>query len=163
MNRRLAAWFIGTCLAVSGCAGITDGVKPGDPMAKLCESARALAHATGLAHASIDASAAGRGVAASDFASRADIARQGGVALAGRAGDLEGYLDPAGSPGFADRVREIGEAQKAVDRLVAVLGVPAAPVTIEARPRLLAAAAEAVGAIGLPEECTVIEVPSATG
>ena len=103
-----------------------------------------------------------RWAAAADHAKEADIRRQEATALAGWAGDLEGHLDPPGSPGFAERMREIGEAQRAVDLLVGVLGEPAAPVTVEARPRLLAAAEEAVGAIGLPRECTAIEVPSAT-
>ncbi len=162
MNGRLAAGAIGAVLALTGCGGITSEVEPGDSMAKLCESARALAAATGLSHASIAAREAEDGLAAADFAAKADITRQDAMALAGWAGDLEGHLDPPGSPGFADRMREIDEAQKAVDLLVGVLGVPAAPVSIEARPRLLAAAEKAVGAIGLPQECTAIEVPSAT-
>jgi hypothetical protein len=159
MNGRLAAWVLGVILALSGCTGITDEVTPGDSMAKLCESARALADATGLSRASIAANEAGDGLVAAGHAEEASTRRQDAMALAMWAGDLEGHLDPPGSPGFADRIQEIGEAQRAVDLLVGVLGEPAAPVTVEARPRLLAAAEEAVGAIGLPPECTAIEVP----
>lgn len=162
MNGRLLAWALGAVLAVSGCGGITDEVKAGDSMAKLCDSARALGATIGLSQASLAAREAGDGLAAADFAAKADFTRQDAAALMAWAGDLEGHLDPPGSPGFADRTKEIGEAQQAVDLLVGVLGVPAAPVTVEARPRLLAAAEEAVGAIGLAPECTVIEVPSAT-
>jgi hypothetical protein len=122
----------------------------------------ALADATGLAQASITANDAGDELAAADHAEAADTRRQEAMALAGWADDLEGHLDPPGSPGFTDRTREIGEAQRAVDLLVGVLGEPAAPVTLEARHRLLVAAEEAVGAIGLPQERTAIEVPSAT-
>lgn len=161
MNGRLAAWTLGVVLALSGCAGITDEVKPGDSLAKLCESAQALADATGLSRASIAAHEAGDGLAAADHAEEANTLRQDAMALAGWAGDLEGHLDPPGSPGFADRMGEIAGAQQAVDLLVGVLGEPAASVTSEARPRLLAAAEEAVGTIGLPQECTVIEVPTA--
>lgn len=162
MSRRLAGTALAAVLALSGCGGITSEVKPGDSIAKLCESAQALADATGLAQASIATNDAGDGLAAADRAREADIRRQSAMALAGWASDLEGHLDPPGSPGFADRMREIDEAQRAVDLLVGVLGEPAAPVTVEARPRLLAAAEEAVGAIGLPRECTAIEVPSGT-
>lgn len=162
MNRRLAAWALGAVLALSGCAGITDEAKPGDSMAKLCESGQALADATGMSRASIVAREAGDGLAAASLAEEANTRRQDAMALLGWSGDLEGHLDPPGSPGFADRTREIAEAQKAVDLLVGVLGEPAAPVTVEARPRLVAAAEEAVGAIGLPQECTAIEVPSAS-
>ncbi len=162
MNRRLAAWALAAVLASSGCAGITGEVKPGDSMAKLCMSSKALADATGLSRASLAARDAGDGLAAADLAARADFTRQDAAALMAWAGDLESHLDPPGSPGFADRTQEIGEAQRTVDLLVGVLGVPAAPVTIEARPRLLAAAEEAVGAIGLPRDCTIIAVPSAT-
>lgn len=162
MNGRLVACALGAVLAVSGCAGITSEVKPGDSMAKLCDSARFLATATGLSRATLDARDAGHGLTAADFAAKADIARQDGMAAEGWATDLEGHLDPPGSPGFADRVREIDDAQRAVDLLVGALAEPASPVIIEARPRLLAAAEEAVGAIGLLEDCTAIEVPSAT-
>lgn len=162
MNGRLAAWALGAVLALSGCTGITDEVKPGDSVAKLCESARALADATGLSRASIAANEAGDGLAAVDHAEEAGTRRQSAMARASWAAQLEDFLDPPGSPGFADRMQEIGEAQRAVDLLVGVLGEPAAPVTVEARPRLLAAAEKAVGAIGLPQECTAIGVPSAT-
>ncbi|MHB8891468.1 MAG: hypothetical protein ACYC65_05420 [Candidatus Limnocylindrales bacterium] len=147
---------------MSSCAGITSEVKPGDSMAKLCDSARFLAGATGLSRATLAAREAGHGLAAADFAAKADIARQDGMAAEGWATDLEGHLDPPGSPGFADRVHEIDDAQRAVDLLVGALAEPAAPVIIEARPRLLAAAEKAVGAIGLPEDCTAVEVPSVT-
>jgi hypothetical protein len=156
---RLAASALGAVIALSACAGITDEVKAGDSMAKLCESSGALADAIGLSRAALAAREAGDGVAAADFAAKADITRQDAMALVGWAADLEGHLDPSGSPGFADRIREIDEAQQAVDLLVGALGEPAAPVTVEARPRLLAAAEKAVGAIGLPHDCTVIEVP----
>ena len=155
---RLAASLLGAVLAVSSCAGITDEVKPGDSMAKLCESSEALADAIGLSRASL-AGEAEDGLAAADFAAKADITRQDAMALVGLAADLEDHLDPPGSPDFADRIREIDEAQQAVDLLVGALGEPAAPVTVEARSRQLAAAEEAVGAIGLPHDCTVIEVP----
>jgi len=162
LNGRLAALALGAVLALSGCSGITSAVKPGDSIAKLCESARALADATGLSQASIAANAAGDGLAAADHAEEANTRRQDAMALAAWAGDLEGHLDPPGSLGYADRMGEIGEALRAVDLLLGVLGEPAAPVTVEARPRLLAAAEQAVGAIGLPRECTAIVVPSAT-
>ncbi len=162
MNGRLVACALGAVLASSGCAGITSEVKPGDSMAKLCDSARFLAAATGLSRATLAAREAGNGLAAADFAAKADIARQDGMAAEGWATDLEGHLDPPGSPAFADRVHEIDDAQRAVDLLVGALAEPAAPVIVEARPRLLVAAEEAVGAIGLPGDCTAIEVPSAT-
>ena len=158
----VAGTALAAVLVVSGCTGITSEVKPGDSMTKMCESAQALADATGLAQVSTAANDGGDGQTAADRAREADTRRQDAMALAGWAGDLEGHLDPPGSPGFADRMREIGEAQRAVDLLVGVLGEPAAPVSVEARSRLLAAAEKAVGAIGLPRECTVIEVPSAT-
>ena len=162
MSRRLAAWALGAVLALSGCGGITSEVRPGDSMAKLCDSARALGDAIGLSRASLAAREADDGLAAADLAAKADTSRQDAAAFMAWAGDLEGHLDPPGSPGFAVRTREIGEAQRAVDLLVGVLGVPAAPVVVEARPRLLATAEEAVGAIGLPHDCTAIGVPSAT-
>lgn len=160
MRSRLASAAIAAAVAVAGCyGGIVGEVRPGESMAKLCESAQALAGATGLSQASITATEAGDGLAAADLAAKADTRRQDAMARATWAGQLEGHLDPPGSPGFADRMREIGEAQQAVDLLVGVLGVPAAPVTVEARPRLLAAAEAAVGKIGLPEECIVVEIP----
>ncbi len=162
MNGRLVACALGAAVALSGCAGITSEVKPGDSMAKLCDSARFLAAATGLSRATLAAREAGHGLDAADFAAKADLARQDGMAAEGWATDLEGHLDPPGSPGFADRIREIDEAQHAVDLLVGALAEPAVPVIIEARPRLLAAAEEAIEAIGLPEDCTATEVPSAT-
>jgi len=162
MNGRLATWVLGAVLALSGCSGITGEVRSGDSMAKLCESAQALADATGLSRLAIAAHGAGDGLTAADSAAKADTRRQDAMAVASLAADLEGHLDPPGSPGFADRLREIYTAQKAVDLLVGALGEPATPVTVEARPRLLSAAKEAVGAIRLPEECTAIEVPSVT-
>jgi hypothetical protein len=160
MRGRLVAWALAAAAVLCGCSGIAGEVRPGDSMAKLCDSARFLASATGLAQATLDARDAGQGPAAADFAAKADIARQDAMAAAGHSKDLEGHLDPPGSPGFADRVHEIDDAQHAVDLVVGALAEPAAPVTVEARPRLLAAAEMAVGAIGLPEDCTAIEVPT---
>ena len=160
IRRGLAAGALAAALAISGCSGIASEVKPGDSMAKLCESAQALADATALSQTSIAAGEAGDGLAAANLAGKADALRQDAMAVAGLASDLEGHLDPPGSPGFPDRMREIDKAQQAVGLLVGVLGEPAAAVAVEARPRLLAAAEEAVRRVGLPEECTVIEIPS---
>ncbi len=166
MNKRLAAVTLVAILAVSACGrvpdgvgGMTDVVRPGESMVKLCEAAHALADATGLSGAAIASIEAGDGQAA-DLARRADTRRQDGMALAGWSGQLEDHLDPPGSPGYVERMNEVRAAQQAVDLLVGVLGEPAAPVTIEARPGLLAAARDAVGAIALPDDCTAITVPT---
>ncbi len=158
MNPRLAAGALAVVLATASCTGITGEAKPGDSMAKLCQAAQALGGAVGLSRASAAASASGDGLAAADFARQADTLRQEGMAATGYAADLEGHL--ASTVGFADRMKEIDAAQKAVDLAVGVLGSPAASVTLEARPRLLDAAEDAVHAIGLPLACTVIEVPT---
>ena len=167
MNKRLAGLTLAAIVTLSACDRVPDGVggmsspvRDGESVAKLCEAAHALADATGLSEAAIAAIEAGDGQAAADLARRADTRRQDGMALAGWSGQLEDHLDPPGSPGYVARMHEVRVAQQAVDLVVGVLGEPAAPVTIEARPRLLAAARDAVGAIALPEDCTAIAVPT---
>ena len=147
-------------IALSACAGINSEVEPGDSVAKVCEAARALANAPVLADAALAAIQAGDRLAAAYLARRADTERQSAMVLMSSADQLEGHLDPPGSPGYIDRVHEMAAAQQAVDLLVGVLGEPAAQVSVEARPRVLAAARTAVGQIALPEACTTIEVPS---
>jgi hypothetical protein len=169
MNKRFAAVVLVATLTLSACGrvpdgvgGLTDPVRPGESMSKLCEAAHALADATGLSEAAIASIDAGDGLAAADLARRADTRRQDGMALAGWSGQLEDHLDPPGSPGYAQRITEVHAAQQAVDLLVGVLGQPAASVAIEARPRLLAAARDAVGGIALPGDCVAIYVPTPT-
>lgn len=162
MSRRIVSASFIVAVVVFACGGLTDAPRPGDSMAKLCEAAHALADATALSEASI-ASGSGNaadGRAAADLAGQADTRRQNAMGLASWARQLEDALDPPGSPGFGDRMREIDAAQHAIDLLVGGLGSPADPVTLEARPRLLASARDAVAAIALPAECTAIEAPS---
>jgi hypothetical protein len=167
MNKRLAALTLVAIVTLSACDRVPDGVggmsspvRPGESMAKLCEAAHALADATGLSEAAIASIEAGDGMAAAELAKRADTRRQDGMALATWSGQLEDHLDPPGSPGYPARMTEVRAAQQAVDLLVGVLGQPAASVTVEARPRLLAAARDAVGGIMLPEDCVAISVPT---
>lgn len=159
-SRLVKGAMLAVIIALSACAGINSEVEPGDSMAKVCEAAQALAEATGLSEAALASIQDGDRLAAADLARRADTERQSAMALMSWADQFEGHLDPPGSPGYIDRVHEMAAAQQAVDLLVGVLGEPAAPVTVEARPRVLAAARTAVGQIALPEACTTIEVPS---
>ena len=156
MNRRLATGALAVAVALSACGGLTDSPAPGASMEKLCEAARALAEAVDLARESTATGEAGAGRAAADLADKANTRRQDGMALVGLAGALEAPQDPA-TPGYGERVAEIRAAQEAVDLAVGVLGSPAAPVTVEARSRLIDAADAAVRSIELPARCLAVE------
>ncbi|HEY5434767.1 MAG TPA: hypothetical protein VIK13_06010 [Candidatus Limnocylindrales bacterium] len=158
MLKRLTVGALALALTATGCGGLTDSPAPGASMEKMCEAAQALASAVILARGSAAASEGGDGAAAANLAEHANTRRQDGMALAGWAGALEGSQDPP-TPGFAERMAEVRAAQQAVDLVIGVLGSAAAPVSVEARPRLLDAAETSVRAISLPERCTVAETP----
>jgi hypothetical protein len=161
MRRRLVAGLIAVALAGAGCGGLSGSVPPGASMDKLCDATRDLAAAVRLARESTAASRAGDGVSAADRATQADTRRQNGQAASSWAADLESHQGTP-TPGFAERMAEFERAQHAVDLAVGVLGAPAAPAAVEARPRLLDAAEASVRSIGLPEACSAIETPSAS-
>lgn len=148
----LAALFV-----LSGCGGISGEVKPGEPMAKLCEAAQALGDAVGLGRAAV-ASREARDGSSARYITQADTRRTDGDTFVRWAGDLEGAV-ASKSPGFDESAQQVRLAQKPVDMAVmALLGRPSADATTEAR--LLDEAASAVLAIEMPAECVRIPTPS---
>jgi hypothetical protein len=158
MLRWLVTRVVAVAIAATGCGGLAG--PSGTSMDKLCDATRDLAASVGLARESADASQAGDGVTAADRGGQADIRRQDAQAASSWAADLESHQQ-TGTPGFAERLAEFERAQQAVDLAVGVLGSPAAPAAVEARPRLLDAAEASVRSIGLPKSCTAVATPVA--
>jgi len=147
-----------TVVILTGCGGIAGEVKPGEPMARMCEAAQAQGDAVGLGRAAV-ATRETRDGSSGRYIAETDLRRQSAASLRESAGQLEAGLDSP-SPGYAKAEAQVAAAQPSVEVAVrALVGRPNTDAATEAR--LLDEAAAAVLAIEMSPECVRISTPSA--
>jgi hypothetical protein len=154
----LAVVVAGVALAVAGCGATATPSKT--PIGELCSSSQSLATSVSLGRQSMGAAQAGDTAAAQRYLDAATQAFDQSQALRMHAGAL---VDQQGTTpqDWGARSAEVDAAQTAVDLALAVLNPQAPPESVDARARLLDAAAAKVNAIGLPDSCTTATVPTA--